>query len=144
MYSLAVRGNGPAPETFGQVDKATNSATNSSIFGLLACAAWGVYFYLSNLAGTWSGIFVFDPTEIPIVTIYAMYLPIFIAWMVKEKDEGFVKRFLLPILAFLGSAFMVLACIISHKMACVWYLIVFAVIMAIGAIFMNSKKNSQE
>ncbi len=140
MYSLAARDSGPAPEVFGQVDKATNSATNSSVFGLLACAAWGVYFYLSNLAGTWSGIFVFDPTEIPIVTIYAMYLPIFIAWMKKEKDESVMRRFVLPILAFIGSAFMVFACILSHKMACVWYLIVFAVIMAIGALFMNGKK----
>ncbi len=139
-YSLAARDSGPAPEVFGQVDKVTNSVTNSSVFGLLACAAWGVYFYLSNLAKTWSGIFVFDPTEIPIVTIYAMYLPIFISWMKKEKDQGFVKRFLLPALAFIGSAFMVLACVLSHKIACVWYLIVFAVIMAIGALFMPKKK----
>ena len=140
MYSLAARDEGPSPETFGQVDKATNSATNSSVIGLLACAAWGVYFYLSNLAGTWSGIFVFDPTEIPIVTIYAMYLPIFISWMKKEKDQTPMRRFVLPILAFTGSAFMVFACILSHKMACVWYLIVFAVIMAVGALFMNKKK----
>jgi len=140
MYSIAARGEGPAPKTFIQLDASTNSATNSSVFGLLVCAAWGVYFFLSNLAGTWSGPFVFDPTEIPIVTIYAMYLPIFIAWMKKEKDEKPVKRFVLPALAFIGSAFMVIACIISHKIACVWYLIVFAIIMGIGALFMKKKE----
>jgi len=141
LYSLSVRGEGPAPKVFSQVDESTNCPTNSGIFGLLMCAAWGVYFYLSNLAGTWSGPFVFDPTEIPIVTIYAMYLPIFIAWMVKEKDQGIGKRFVLPILAFIGSAFMVFACVLAHGMACVWYLIVFAVIMIIGAFFM--KKNNK-
>ncbi len=132
MYSMAVRGEGPRPEIFSQVDPNTNSVSNSSVIGLLVCAAWGVYFYLSNLAGTWSGIFVFDPTEIPIVTIYAMYLPIFIMWMIKEKDENPLRRFVLPILALIGSAFMVYACIDAHRMACVWYLIVFAVVMIIG------------
>lgn len=132
MYSMAVRGEGPRSEIFSQVDPNTNSVTNSSVLGVLVCAAWGVYFYLSNLAATWSGPFVFDPTEIPIVTIYAFYLPIFVMWMVKEKEENFLRRFVLPILAIIGSAFMVYACIDAHRMACVWYLIVFTVVMLIG------------
>ena len=132
MYSMAVRGEGPRSEVFSQVDPHTNSVTNSSVLGVLVCAAWGVYFYLSNLAATWSGPFVFDPTEIPIVTIYAFYLPIFVMWMVKEKEENFLRRFVLPILAIIGSAFMVYACIDAHRMACVWYLIVFTVVMLIG------------
>lgn len=142
MYSMAARGEGPRPEIFSQVDPNTNSVSNSSVVGLLVCAAWGVYFYLSNLAGTWSGIFVFDPTEIPIVTIYAMYLPIFIMWMVKEKDENVLRRFILPILAIIGSAFMVYACIDAHRMACVWYLIVFAVVMLIGWL-LRGKQNDK-
>lgn len=142
MYSMAARGEGPRPEIFSQVDPNTNSVSNSSVIGLLVCAAWGVYFYLSNLAGTWSGIFVFDPTEIPIVTIYAMYLPIFIMWMVKEKDENILRRFILPIFALIGSAFMVYACIDAHRMACVWYLIVFAVVMLIGWL-LRGKQNDK-
>ncbi len=140
MYSLAARGEGPRPEIFSQVDAQTNCVSNSSIMGLLVCAAWGVYFYLSNLAGTWSGPFVFDPTEIPIVTIYAFYLPIFISWMIKEKEVGFVKRFALPVLAIIGSCFMIYACIDAHRMACVWYLIVFAVIMLVGALLRGKNK----
>ncbi len=140
MYSMAARGEGPRPEIFSQVDEKTNCVSNSSVIGLLVCAAWGVYFYLSNLAGTWSGPFVFDPTEIPIVTIYAFYLPIFISWMVKEKDENILRRFVLPILALVGSAFMIYACIDAHRMACVWYLIVFAVIMLIGVLLKGKEK----
>ena len=34
---------------------------------------------------------------------------------------------------------MVIACIFSHRWGCLWYLIVFAVIMAIGLMF--KKKN---
>lgn len=134
MYSIAIRGEGFQASTFGQVDKSTNMPNNSAVIGLLLCGAWGLYFYLSNLAKTWSGPFVFDPSELPIITIYAMYLPVFINWMRKAKDEGFVRRFLIPGLAFCGSLFMILACIVGHGMANVWYLIVFAVIMLIGAI----------
>ena len=140
MYSLADRGEGPSPETFAQVDVKTNMPTNSSIFALLVTAAWFLYFYLSNLAQTWTGPFVFDSTELPIITIYLMYLPILVQWMRKEKDQPVLRRFVLPSLALCGSVFMVVACILSHRMGCVWYLIVFAVIMAIGALVDHSRK----
>ena len=141
MYSIAARGEGPNPEMYGQVDKKTNMPGNSAVFALLVSAAWFLYFYLSNLAGTWSGPFVFDPTELPIITVYAMNIPIFVQWMRKEKSESTVRRFVFPILAITGSAFMVLASVISHRFSCVWYLIVFAVIMAIGGAVNKAKNN---
>ena len=140
MYSLAVRGDGPKPEVYSQVDKATNNPSNSSIIALLIIAAWFLYFYLSNLAGTWTGPFVFDSTELPIISVYLMYMPIFIQWMRKEKGESVVRRFVLPILAVCGSLFMVFACIMSHRMGCVWYAIVYAVIMAVGLMLYKQKK----
>jgi APA family basic amino acid/polyamine antiporter len=139
MYSNANRGEGPDPEMFGQVDKRTNMPGNSAVFALLVTSAWFLYFYLSNLAGTWSGPFVFDPTELPIISVYLMYIPIFIQWMRKETEEGVLRRYIFPIMAIAGSAFMVLASIISHRIGCLWYAIVFAVIMVIGAKFERSK-----
>ena len=132
MYSIASRGRGPSPEVYGQVDEKTNMPNNSAVFALMVTAAWCLYFYCSTLACIWTGPFVFDSTELPIITIYLMYLPILIQWIRKEKDQSVIRRFILPILAICGSLFMVLACIISHGMGCVWYLIVFAVVMAIG------------
>ena len=140
MYGLAARGEGPNPEVLSQVDKTTNMPHNSSIFALLVTAAWLLYFYLSNLAGTWSGPFVFDSTELPIITIYLMYIPIFIQWMRKEKDESVIRRFVFPILALCGSVFMVIACIFGHRWGCFWYAIVFAVVMAIGIWVDKSRK----
>ncbi len=140
MYSLAERGNGPKPEIFSQVDLKTNMPANSSIIALMITGAWFLYFYLSNLAGTWKGIFVFDSTELPIITVYLMYLPMLIQWMHKEKKENFLRRFLLPGLTMIGSCFMVVACILSHQIACVWYLIVFMVVIAIGFICYKKKK----
>jgi len=140
MYALATRDEGPKPKVFRQVDNETNMPTNSAIFALLVTAAWFLYFYCSNLAGMWSGPFVFDSSELPIITIYLMYLPILIQWMRKEKDQPPVRRFVLPILALCGSVFMVIASIFSHGMGCVWYLIVFAVVMIIGFFVYGKKK----
>ncbi len=141
MYSLASRGEGPAPKMFAQVDPVTNMPNNSAVFALMATAAWFLYFYASNLACMWTGPFVFDSTELPIITIYTMYLPILIQWIRKEKEQNLIRRFIMPVLAICGSVFMVIACIFSHGWGCAWYLIVFAVIMAVGIV--SNRKNHQ-
>ena len=151
MYSLAARGRGPKPELFGQVDKSSNLPTNSAIIGLLFGAAWILYFYVSNLAGLWNNwtmftgtpnehvIMVFDPSELPILTTYAMYLPIFIQWMRKADDQNTVRRYVIPALAIAGSCFMVYASIVGHRWGNLWYLVVFAIIMLIGSRFEKKK-----
>ncbi len=139
MYALADRGEAPNSQTLKHIDPNTNMPGNSATYALLVTAAWFLYFYCSNLAGMWSGPFVFDSSELPIITIYLMYLPILIQWMRKEKGQSLVRRFILPILALCGSVFMVVASIFSHGMGCLWYLIVFAVIMAIGVLVKNKK-----
>jgi APA family basic amino acid/polyamine antiporter len=125
---------------FSQVDAETNMPTNSSVVALMMTGAWFLYFYLTNLAGTWTGPFAFDSTELPIITLYLMYLPMLIQWMRKEKDENVIKRFVLPGLAFCGSVFMVVASIFSHRWGCLWYLIVFGVIVTIGLLVDASRK----
>ncbi len=154
MYAIAARNNGPRPETFSQVDKATNMTTNSSIWGLFVCALWLVYFYGANLTNGWFGLFNFDSSELPIVTIYAMYIPIFIAWMIKEKDMKAFNRFILPTISILACLFMVFAAVYAHGITpylaakeagkfsfpVLFYLVLFAVIMIIGAIFKKKNK----
>ena len=150
MYSLAARRKGPAPEVFGQVDPKTNMPTNSSVFALMATGLWFLFFYLSQLSGTketgsilaatCGKLFAFDSSELPIITVYLMYFPILIMWMRKAKDQNVLRRFVMPILALLGSTFMVIACIVSHKLGCIGYLILFAVIMVIGLIFYKKNK----
>ena len=132
MYSLAARGEGPRPDVFSQVDSKTDMPGNSAVFALLATAVWFLYFYFTNIAQTFEGPFVFDSTELPIITVYLMYLPMLIQWMRREKDQNVLRRFVLPSLALCGSVFMVVACVFSHRWGCVWYLIVFAVVMAAG------------
>jgi APA family basic amino acid/polyamine antiporter len=154
MYAIAVRNEGPNPKMFQQVDAATNMTTNSAIWGLMVCCFWMVYFYGANLTDGWFGMFCFDSSELPNVTIYAMYIPMFIMWMKKEKDVGCFKRFILPAIAILSCLFMVFAAVYAHGITpylaakaegrfafpALFYLIVFAVIMAIG-LLANRKKH---
>lgn len=136
MYSLAIRGRGPKPKIFEQVDKLTNMPANSAIFGVLLCGFWLLYFYGANLASTpWFGVFCFDTSELPIITLYGAYIPIFVMLIVKEKDLSPFKRFLMPILAIAGCVFMMVAAWFAHGMSVVYYLIIFAVIMVIGVVF---------
>lgn len=130
-YSLAARERGPKVEMFGQVDDITNMPTNASILGLFFAMFWFFYFYAGCLV-SWFGPYGFDSSELPIITIYAMYVPIFIVFMVRGKEFGVFKRFILPALATCGSLFTVYAAIVSHKMGVVYYLIVFAAFMLAG------------
>lgn len=140
MYSLAIRGSGPAPQTFKQIDRITNMPTNSAIFGVLVTAAWLLYFYGANLTDPWFGLFCFDLSELPIITLYALYIPIFVMMMKKERDLRTFERFIMPILSIIGCLFMVVAAIFAHGKAVIYYLIVFGIIMGIGLFFNRSAK----
>lgn len=154
VYAVAVRNEGPHPEMFKQVDKVTNMPNNASIFGLLLCGFWFFFFYGSNLAAfSWFGLFSFDSSELPIVTIYALYIPIFIMFMKKATDLNGVRRFLMPILGLCGSVFMVFAAIYAHGVqpylaakengtfSCpiVFYLIFFVVVLIWGLSLYRNK-----
>lgn len=137
MYDLAADGENEKLACFKNVDKSTGMPTNSAVFGLLMSALWLLYFYGGAIMEGF-GPFKFDSSELPIITLYALYIPIYIALM-KEKTLPTFKRTVMPVLAILCSLFMVFAAIYSHKMNVVWYLIVFVVVEAIGAFFKGKK-----
>ena len=161
LYSCAMRDLGPSPKFFRQVDEESNMPSNSAIFGLFISAAWLLYFYgsvVTTIEGNkpWFGSFSFDSSELPIVTIYAMYIPIFIAMIKKEKGLSVIKGKIAPIIAILGSLFMIFAAVYAHGYApyidakaagtfsapIVFYLIVYVCVMAIGISYLFKKKKN--
>ena len=142
MYALAARNEGPKPGLFVQVDKATNMAPSSATVGLLMCIVWMVFFYCSQFSsfGQSMGIFAFDPTELPIVTSYFLYIPIFFMMLFKLKNVSGFKRFIAPLIAIIGCVFMMVATIYSHQKFVIGYLILFVIINAIGMMFFGNKK----
>lgn len=156
FYSLAIRDCGPKPKAFASVDPETNMPENAGVLGLLFCAIWYFYFYGANLTATIFGIFSFDSSELPIITIYGLYIPIFITFIKKEGKKNIFKNIVMPLLATIASLFMVFVAIYAHGIRpyqiaaangefafpVLFYLIVFAVIMTIGAV-LYKKKNQK-
>lgn len=134
LYSLAVRDEGPAPQLFKQIDPVTNMPTNSAVMGVLFSAFWLLYFYGANLTD-WFGPVRFDSSELPIITLYAMYIPVFFNFMRKSRELKPFNRVVMPLLSICGCVFMVVACVFAHGIACAWYLLAFAVFMLAGAWF---------
>lgn len=141
VYSLAARDEGIAPDTFRQIDDKTNMPHNSAILALLLCGIWFVYFIGGQFFG-WFGDYAFDSSELPIITIYPLYVPIIVIFMKRERGLHPVKRFVIPSLALAGSGLMVAASIFRHEIANVYYLIIFAVVMALGALvkYLNERR----
>ena len=154
FYSIAVRGHGPKPEVFSELDPHTNIPTNSGVLALLICVAWFFYFYAANLTTPIFGVFSFDSSELPIITIYGLYIPIFILYIVKEGRSGSkLKNVVMPVLATVAAVFMVFVAVYAHGIRpyeiaaqngefafpVIFYLIVFAVIMGIGLVFYKKK-----
>lgn len=140
LYAISVRNEGIRPDVFKQVDPVVNMPGNSAAMGALLTATWLLYFYGANLTDGWFGPFCFDSSELPIITIYALYIPIFLMIMKKEKDWTSFKRFVMPALSICGCIFMVIAAFFSHRMAAVYCLIVFAVVMILAFIIEKRSK----
>lgn len=139
LYALAARGEGPRPDLFRQVDPVTNMPTNSAIVSLALDAFWLLFFYGANLGGGWFGPFCFDSSELPIITLYAMYVPMFIQLMRKATDLNTFRRFVMPALGLCGCGFMVYAAFAGYGKTVWFYLIIYAVVMVIGNFFYARK-----
>ena len=149
FYSVAVRGCGPKPRMLSSVDPQTNMPANAGMLALLFCGFWYFYFCGANLTTPIFGLFSFDSSELPIITVYAMYIPLFLVFIKKEGKKNPLKNIVMPVLAVMACLFMIFVAVYAHGIRpylsarangefafpVLFYLIVFAVIMAIGMLF---------
>lgn len=133
MYDLANESGSPRLAMFKTVDPASGMAVNSAVFGLLSSVLWLIYFYFGTILNSF-GPLMFDSSELPIITLYALYIPIYIALM-KRRDLSLFRRRIMPLLAIACSCFMVFAAIYAHRWNVAWYLGLFVIIEAVGACF---------
>ena len=141
MYDLAADGENEKLAMFRNIDPTTNMPTNSTVFGIFVSGLWLVYFYGANLTAGWFGPFCFDSSELPIITLYALYIPIYFSLM-KRNDLSAFRGKVMPILATLCSLFMVYATIRAYHIKVLFYLIIFVVILLIGSFFKGKKKKA--
>ena len=147
-YVCAGRLKSKIKEPLMTVDKYTNTPTHSAIFGLMTTALWLLYFYGANVGGGWFGLFNFDSSELPVITTYALYIPIFIGFIRRFGRENIKRGIILPVLSLICSAFIIFATVYAHgirpylaakgqghfSFPVLFYLIIFSAIMLFGVI----------
>ena len=147
FYSLAIRGQGPRPEMFGEVDRHTNMPLHGSNLALIFMGAWLVLWFGGQAGVGW---FVMPWTLMIVpVTVNMVLIPIFIAIMIKCTDMHWFNRFVAPFLGLSGSVFMIVATFIDRGQAgqtsvIFWYLAFVGVILLIGAYFASANKSKAQ
>ena len=140
LYALSARGMGPKPEFFGDIDSQNNFSMKSAVFGMMTAGFWYAWTVMMWMGGP--GLFgavhsfewlAWEPDEIGIICLYVMYIPMMVGLMVKAKDLGFFRRFVLPGLGLLCCLFFAYAIWAGYgPKQCIGFLIFFAVVMFIG------------
>ena len=140
FYSLAVRNQGPAPKKIINVHDKFNMPIVSSVIGFAISAVWMLQWEFGLIRGKLPAIISFENDELPIITLYAFYIPIFINMMIKSKGLHPVKRFVFPALSITACLFMIFCAFYAYKVQAFYYLIVFTVLMLIGLMFYRNNK----
>ena len=147
QYALAARGMGPMPAFIGDVDDQNNFAIKSSVLGMMLGGFWYAWTVVMWMGGP--GMFgqfhaiewlAWEPDEIGIICLYVMYIPMMIGLMVKAKDLGFFKRFVLPALGLCCCLFFCYAIWTGYGFKqCIGFLIFFGLDMLLGKLLDRNK-----
>ena len=148
-YSLAIRDRGIKPKELSSVDDITGMPLLSSIIGIGLIGFWLFQFSTLCMQGplVFNGthnpewFFAWEADEIIIITLYILYIPIFINMMIKEKELNFFKRYILPLLAIICSLFMSYCAYVAYGKQTLYYLITFLLIQIVGLFFYKNKSN---
>ena len=140
LYALAVRNQGPAHKKLVKINEKTNMPIKSAVIGLIITAVWMLQWEFGLIRGMLPEIISFENDELPIITLYAFYIPIFINMMRHSKELHPVKRFVLPSLSIIACLFMIFCAFYAYKVQAFYYLFVFAAIMLVGLMFYRDKK----
>ena len=140
LYSLAVRNQGPSPKRLAKVYDKSNMPVISSVISFMITIIWMLQWEFGLIRGKLPAIIGWENDELPIITLYALYIPIFISMMIKSKDLHPVKRFVFPALSVVSCLFMIFCAFYAYKIQAIYYLVIFTVIMIIGLMFYRDQK----
>lgn len=107
MYTLSCRGHGPAPEKFSKLGKNQSVSLYSTIYGyafiLIMLAIWCL-----AIKGVWIFSYLGGMDSTVCALIYGVYITMYVHMMVKFKDLDVFRRFVMPIIAIIGSLFFII------------------------------------
>lgn len=135
MYSIAARNMGPNPKFFGHISPKIDSTLNSGLVGIASSAFWLMVWY-GSFHGWW-GDFL-DISELPVAMLYLVYFVIYIWVMRTFTDLPPYARYIAPVLASCGSLYIMWG---ASQKALFWpFILLTAVIIGVGIVFMKKKK----
>ena len=148
LYSLAIRGQGPKPDKIAEVDETTGMPLISSVVGIAALLFWmfqiSTLFFHGSLAlndiGSPEWLLAWEADEICIITLYAVYIPIYLQIIFKEKGFNPLFRFVLPPLALIASVFMCYCAYSSYGIQTLYYIVFFVIVMGSGMKFYKKQQ----
>lgn len=148
FYSLAVRGQGPKPDAVSHVDETTGMPLISCVLGIGLMGFWLFQFSTLCLQGplAYNGtqnpewLLAWEADEICIITLYALYIPIFVHIIKSEKSFSFMYRYILPTLAIISSLFMCYCAYHAYGHQIIYYLVFFVLLQGIGMCFYKQKE----
>lgn len=152
LYALSARNMGPRPEFFGDIDAQNNFSIKSGVIGMMLGGfwfAWTVALWMGGpeLFGAVHNVewLAWEPDEICIICLYFMYIPMMIGLMVKAKDLGKFKRFVLPALGLLCCLFFAYAIWNGYGWKkCLGFLAFFLIVEFIGFLFKGRSKPASQ
>ena len=107
MYTLSCRGQGICPKKFSKISVNGSTSFWSCVYGyacsIVILALWALIFN-----NDWFGSKFGALDELVCAIIYAVYITLYVCIMRKFKDVGVFKRFVMPIIAIIGSVFFTL------------------------------------
>ena len=107
MYTMSCRGQGPAPEKFSKLGRNQSVSLLSCLYGLGCMILMLGVWYLA-MHGVWIFKYLGSMDEIVCAIIYGVYITMYIYIMKTFKDCNVFQRFVMPIVAIIGSLFFVI------------------------------------
>jgi APA family basic amino acid/polyamine antiporter len=153
MYTMSCRGQGICPEKFSKLGKNQSVSALSCVYGFVCMTIMLGVWYLA-MHGVWLFKYLGSMDEIICAIIYSVYIGIYVYIMKNFKDCKPFARFVMPIIAIIGSVFFVICgtglyqlittgntdSLIAFGVFMGW----FALLMFPCLFFYREKKDSQE
>ena len=107
MYTMSCRGQGICPKAFSKLGKNESVSLLSCLYGLGCMILMLGVWYLA-MHGVWLFKYLGSMDEIVCAIIYGVYITMYIYIIRNFKDNNVFSRYVMPILAIIGSIFFVI------------------------------------
>lgn len=136
IYSMGKNGQGPSSKLFSEINTVSGMPVASFSLGLVFSVLWLFFLFGTQISEkTLFGNFGFDISEIPVVTVYGMYIPLFYMFLKKWGRKISSLKRLAVSMGIVACVFTAVCATYAHFTDMTDYILVFAAIMLMGSLF---------